>query len=149
MLLERSWWAGLNGNLFGKIWIHWCGRHWFLSDYCHWKFNKFQKKNQVLEGKISWKCGHTCRSLWEIFGWQQPIVWVVVFLIIMCLLFWPRKAEGSRFERSALVFGSVIWIGTFFFWYFSQFGCLMLSALIFVLCLHGFYFFEFCFAKEV
>ncbi len=83
------------------------------------------------------------------FWWQQPIVWVVVFLIIMCLLFWPRKAEGSRFERSALVFGSVIRIGTFFFWYFSQFGCLMLSALIFVLCLHGFYFFEFCFAKEV
>jgi hypothetical protein len=72
----------------------------------------------------------------------------VVFFIRMRLLFWSRKSRRIEVrETCALVFGSVIRIGTFFFWYFSQFGCLMLSALMFVLCLNGFYCFEFCFAK--
>jgi len=42
LFLERSWWAGFNG-------IYWVGfgfrmwENWFLSDFCPWNSNKFQK----------------------------------------------------------------------------------------------------------
>jgi hypothetical protein len=63
VLLERSWWAGLHGislvNLDSK-----CGRHWFLSDFCRWKFKYipknggFGRKNQL---KTWWYLGQRHR----------------------------------------------------------------------------------------
>jgi hypothetical protein len=121
LLLERSWWAGLKWNLFGKILDSECWRHWFFKWFLPLKIQTIPKKTRF------WK--------------EKSIENVVTFAGL------PLTLGIEVRETCALVFGSVIRIGTFFFWYFSQFGCLMLSALIFVLCLNGFYCFEFCFAK--
>jgi len=59
VLLERSWWARFNGISLVRFGFRMCGRDWFLSDFCCWKFKQIPKKNQVLEGKISWGRGNT------------------------------------------------------------------------------------------
>jgi hypothetical protein len=38
VLLERSWWAGFNGIYLVRGLDSECGRYWFLSDFCPWKF---------------------------------------------------------------------------------------------------------------
>jgi hypothetical protein len=57
VLLEISWWARFNGIYLVRFGF----RMWeilILNDFCHWKF-KWIPKNQIFEGKISWRCGNT------------------------------------------------------------------------------------------
>jgi hypothetical protein len=58
VLLERSWWAGFDGNNFGKIWIQNVGDIDLKVISAAKKFKKIPR-NQVVEGKISWEHGNT------------------------------------------------------------------------------------------
>ncbi len=60
VLLERSWWVGFNGIYF----ISFAIRMWEISKFKWFLSLQFQinYRKPGLERKISWKCGHTCRS---------------------------------------------------------------------------------------
>jgi hypothetical protein len=60
ILLERSWWIGFNGIYF----VSFALRMWEISKFKWFLSLQFQinYRKPGLEGKISWKCAHICRS---------------------------------------------------------------------------------------
>jgi len=57
-LLESPWWVRFNRVYISQFSELRCGRYWFLSGFCCWKFKQIAK-TYVLEGKKKiqcWKC---------------------------------------------------------------------------------------------
>jgi hypothetical protein len=68
VLLERSWWAGLNGIYLVRFGFKMCEiliLKWFLL----LKIEINSPKNQILEGKISWGHGNTWRLTIQFKAW--------------------------------------------------------------------------------